>query len=149
MSNERIQRYAFRIVSQTGINYRRSSLSKALDALPFEGPHCGDRFPWLHLRLQAHGTVEDTFRAFGDLHFHLVALGQPAPNSTDLGYGDIVRTWTIPSDPDNDAELARAGIPQPSFYLIRPDGHVGLCGKVVDLSAIRQYLAGSIGLEAA
>ncbi len=149
MSNERIQRYAFRIVSQTGINYRRSSLSKALDALPFEGPHCGDRFPWLHLRLQTHGTVEDTFRAFDDLHFHLVALGQPAPNSTDLGYGDIVRTWTIPSDPDNDAELARVGIPQPSFYLIRPDGHVGLCGKVVDLPAIRQYLAGSIGLGAA
>jgi 2-polyprenyl-6-methoxyphenol hydroxylase-like FAD-dependent oxidoreductase len=148
MSNERIQRYAFRIVSQTGINYRRSSLSKALDPLPFEGPHCGDRFPWLHLRLRAGGPVEDTFTAFKDLSFHLVAFGQAAPASSDLGYGDIVRTWTILSDPENDAELARAGISQPSFYLIRPDGHVGLCGKTVDVPAIAQYFAGPIGLGA-
>ena len=34
MSIERIQKFAFRTVSQTGINYRKSSLSKALDACP-------------------------------------------------------------------------------------------------------------------
>jgi hypothetical protein len=149
MSIERIQKFAFRTVSQTGINYRKSSLSKTLDALPLNAPQCGDRFPWLHLRLHAGGPVEDTFRAFDDLHFNLVAFGQSAPASSDLGYGDIVRTWTIPSNPENDIELARVGIPQPSFYLIRPDGHVGLCGKTVDLPAIAQYLAEPIGLAAA
>ena len=61
--------------------------------------------------------VEDTFKAFEDRFFHLVAFGQTAPAAADLGFGDIVRTWTIPADPQNDAELARAGIPQPSFYL--------------------------------
>ncbi len=45
MSVERIQKFAFRIVSQTGINYRNSSLSKTLDTLPAEAPQSGDRFP--------------------------------------------------------------------------------------------------------
>lgn len=146
MSVERTQRFAFRTVSQTGINYRRSSLSKALDALPFEAPQCGDRFPWLHLRVRDDGHIEDTFKIFEDSCFNLVAFGQAAPPATTLGFGDIVRSWTIPSDPQNDAERARAGIPAPSFFVIRPDGHVGLCGKLVDLSAVKRYLAGSISL---
>jgi 2-polyprenyl-6-methoxyphenol hydroxylase-like FAD-dependent oxidoreductase len=148
MSNQRIQRFAFRTVSQTGINYRKSSLSKALDALPFEAPQCGDRFPRLHLRLQANGPVDDTFQAFEDRCFNLVAFGQTAPASADLAFGDIIRTWSVPADPHNDAELARVGIAQPSFYLIRPDGHVGLCGKTADASAISRYLADTIGLVA-
>ena len=43
-------------------------------------------------------------------------------------------------------QLARVGIPQPSFYLVRPDGHVGLCGKTADAAAIQRYLAVTIGL---
>ena len=148
MSTERIQRFAFRTVSQIGINYRKSSLSTALDALPFEAPQCGDRFPWLHLKLSADGGIEDAFKAFEDSYFHVVAFGQTAPAAADLGFGGIVKTSTIPPDPQNDAELARVGIPQPSFYLIRPDGHVGLCGKTIDAAAIRRYLAGTIGLVA-
>jgi 2-polyprenyl-6-methoxyphenol hydroxylase-like FAD-dependent oxidoreductase len=144
MSIERIQKIAFRIVSQTGINYRKSSLSRALDALPFEAPQCGDRFPWLHLKLRPNGPVEDTFKSFEDSHFNLVAFGQ----STQEAFGDMVRVWNIPADPQNDAELVRAGIPHWSFYLIRPDGHVGLCGKAVDAPAIRRYLAETIGLVA-
>jgi len=149
MSNQRIQRFAFRTVSQTGINYRKSPLSKALDALPFEAPQCGDRFPWLHLQLHADGPVTDTFGAFEDRHFNLVGFGQSTPSSADLGFGDIVRTWTVPADPRNDTELARVGIPQPCFYLIRPDGYVGLCGRTADAAAIRRYLADVIGLTAA
>ena len=66
MSIERIQKIAFRTVSQTGINYRKSSLSRALEALPFDAPQCGDRFPWLHLKLRPDGPVEDTFKSFED-----------------------------------------------------------------------------------
>lgn len=146
MSTERIQKFGFRIVSQTSINYRRSSLSEALDPLPFKAPQCGDRFPWLQLKLHVGGPIGDTFRAFDDRHFNLVAFGQTAP--AELGFGDTIQRWSIPADPHNDEELARVGIPQPSFYLIRPDGHVGLCGKMADPAAIRRYLAETIGLEA-
>jgi 2-polyprenyl-6-methoxyphenol hydroxylase-like FAD-dependent oxidoreductase len=148
MSVERIQKIGFRTVSQTGINYRKSSLSKTLAALPSEAPQCGDRFPWLHLKLRADGQVEDTFEAFEDRFFHLVAFGQTASSAAELGFGEAVRSWTIPTDAQNETELARAGIPQPSFYLIRPDGHVGVCGKTIDALAISRYLAETIGLAA-
>jgi hypothetical protein len=48
----------------------------------------------------------------------------------------------------NEQELARANISQPSFYLLRPDGHVGLCGPGFDAAAIRQYLVERVGLDA-
>ena len=82
------------------------------------------------------GPVEDTFEAFEDRYFNLITFGQAPPTAPDLGLSDVVRIWSIPSDRENDAELARVGIPQPSFYLIRPDGHVGLSGKIVDAPAI-------------
>ena len=47
----------------------------------------------------------------------------------------------IPPDPINDVELTRTQIPQPSFYLVRPDGHVGLCGGRLEAAALRCYVA--------
>jgi len=37
--------------------------------------------------------------------------------------------------------LADAKIEQPAYYLLRPDGHVGLCGGVLDADAMRRYFA--------
>ena len=38
-----------------------------------------------------------------------------------------------------------AEIPQPSFYLLRPDGHVGLAGTTLDSSAVLRYLTRRTG----
>ena len=64
-----------------------------------------------------------------------------APPADALDAGDLLRLHTIPVHPDNDAPLARAGIAVPSYYLLRPDGHVGLCGVRLDVATIRRYLA--------
>jgi hypothetical protein len=53
----------------------------------------------------------------------------------------------VPDDPINGPELARAGIPTPSFYLLRPDGHVGLAGARLDCDAIARYLSERLGLR--
>jgi hypothetical protein len=148
MSRERIQRTAFRVVSQTGIRYRKSPLSKSLDGLPETAPHAGDRFPWLRLRFQPDGVVEDSFRKLDDRRFYLLVIGQPAPAEPLTPGGDLLVAHALPADPLNDAELGRAQIPQPSFYLIRPDGHVGLCGTRADAAAIRRYLSETIRLAA-
>ncbi len=58
-------------------------------------------------------------------------------------FDGLVRVHVVPADPVNDAELARARIPQPSFYLLRPDGHVGLCGGLVETDAVKEYLHGA------
>jgi 2-polyprenyl-6-methoxyphenol hydroxylase-like FAD-dependent oxidoreductase len=148
MSREWIQTAAFRVVSQIGINYRKSSLSKFLEALPDSAPRGGDRFPWLRLKFHANGIVEDLFEKIDDTQFNLIVIGQPVPPEGAVDLGDLLRIHVIPVDPINDAEFARAQIPKPSFYLVRPDGHIGLCGVCLDAVALKRYLSGRLRLGA-
>jgi len=148
MSREWIQTAAFRVVSQIGINYRKSSLSKSLEALPESAPRGGDRFPWLRLKFHANGIVEDLFEKIDDTQFNLIVIGQPVPPEGAVDLGDLLRIHVIPVDPINDAEFARAQIPKPSFYLVRPDGHIGLCGVCLDAVALKRYLSGRLRLGA-
>jgi hypothetical protein len=141
MTRERIQKIAFRTVSQTGIHYRQGALSESLEGLPGSAPRGGDRFPWLRLELRAGGAVEDLFQKLDDTHFNLIVFGQPSPPEEALGLGDLCRIHAIPANPINDTELARAQIPQPSFYLVRPDGHVGFCGARLEAAAVKRYVS--------
>jgi hypothetical protein len=52
-------------------------------------------------------------------------------------------------DPDNVRELERARIPRPSFYLLRPDGHVGLAGTRVEAAVLSRYLTERLELRTA
>lgn len=63
------------------------------------------------------------------------------PPVAALGLGGLLRVLTIPADPINEAELERVQIPRPSFYLLRPDGHVGLCGVQLEAAAVARYAA--------
>jgi 2-polyprenyl-6-methoxyphenol hydroxylase-like FAD-dependent oxidoreductase len=141
MSLDGIRMLAFRTISQTGIRYPDSPLSETLPGLPDAAPRAGDRFPWLRLRLQANGPTEDLFGKQDDTRFNLIVIGQPAPADGLPALGDRLRIHAVPSDAANDRELARARIPQPSFYLLRPDGHVGLAGTHLDAVAATRYLS--------
>ena len=57
------------------------------------------------------------------------------------GLSALVQVHVVAADPANDEELARAQIPQPSFYLLRPDGHIGFAGTRVDAAAVNDYLS--------
>lgn len=145
LSRPAVRRFAFRVVSQTGIHYRNSPLSVSLAHLAKDAPQSGDRFPWLHLKLQPGGAVEDLFEKLDDTHFHVIVIGQQG--GIDLSeFGDLFRVHVIPADPANATELTRAGIPSPSFYLIRPDGYVGLCGGQIDPDAVQRYLRETLRL---
>ena len=121
----RVRRFAFSTVSQLGIHYRASPLSLTLEGIPAGAPRAGDRFPW----------VNDLLPKLGDLHFHLLAIGQPAPA---VSHG-LLKIWSIPADEN---------LPAPSFYLLRPDGHVGLCGTKPDPGTITSYLRRQLTLAA-
>ena len=147
MGRPAIQRAVFRIVSQIGIHYRHGRLSHTSAALPEAAPRAGDRFPWLHLKLRAGGAPEDLFTALQDLSFHLIVIGQEAP-ADDLGpLAQRLQVHVIPDDPDNERELVRAHIPRPCFYLLRPDGHVGLCGRQLAPGMVRDYLRMRVGVR--
>jgi hypothetical protein len=139
MGREPVRRLAFRVVSQIGIHYRESRLSRAPDGLPEAAPRAGDRFPWLRLRLRSNGPVEDLFETLDDTRLALITIGQPA--AVGLDEDDFLRVHVIPDDPANHVELARAHIPHPSFYLLRPDGHIGLCGARLEAGAVGDYLS--------
>src|SRR5713226_5853523 len=74
MTFERPKQLAFRTVSQTGIAYRESPLSKMLPGLPGGAPHAGDRFPWLRLTFQGSGPVEDLFQKLDDTRYNLMVI---------------------------------------------------------------------------
>ena len=132
----RVRRAAFLTISQTGIRYPRSPLSRTSGDLPPDAPQPGDRFPWLRLRLRAGGPVEDLFRALDDTRWHLLVFGDG-----DVDSGDGLERHAVPADPDNARELERARIPPQSFFLLRPDGHVGLAGSRPAPGAVARYLA--------
>jgi 2-polyprenyl-6-methoxyphenol hydroxylase-like FAD-dependent oxidoreductase len=148
MKFERVRKFAFRTIAQIGISYPASSLSQALPGLPKDAPTAGDRFPWMRLKLEPNGQTVDLFEYLDDTKFNLLMSGQ-APISPDAfdDLSDLLRIHAVAADPANAAELARAKVPQPSFYLLRPDGHVGLCGTRLEVADVKRYLATQVHLE--
>ncbi|HVE49238.1 MAG TPA: FAD-dependent monooxygenase [Casimicrobiaceae bacterium] len=139
MRFERVRKLAFRTISQIGIRYPKSALSLSLAGLPENAPHAGDRFPSLRLKFKDGAPVEDLFEQLDDTRFNLIVIGQTVGADAFYACGDLLRVHEIPNDPIHANAFASAGIPQPSFYLLRPDGHVGLAGTRLDVSTVLRY----------
>ena len=146
MRLESMQKLAFGTISQTGIAYPDSPLSETQPGLPSKGLRAGDRFPWLRLKRTPNGPAEDFYALLDDTRFTLILVGQSTAPDTTPSLGDLVRTYTVLDDPGNDRELTRVGIPRPAFYLLRPDGHIGLAGIRLDVALLRRYLSDRLGL---
>jgi hypothetical protein len=149
MGRERTRELAFRTISQIGIRYPKSSLSETLAGLPEDAPRAGDRFPWVRLRLSPNGPMEDLFARLDDTRFNLIVIGQPSLPASATELNGLMLTHQVPDDPLNDRDLRRARIPKPSFYLLRPDGHVGLAGTYLDAASLDRYLADRLELRTA
>lgn len=148
MKRESFRQRAFRTLSQIGIHYPQSRLSRTSGTLPHESPQAGDRFPWIHLQFTPEGAREDVFQKLDDTRFNLVVFGQQAPAQDVSKLGLPLDVRAIPVTEANREELARVGIPKPAFYLLRPDGHIGLAGSKLEIAAISQYLK-AVGIGAA
>jgi hypothetical protein len=58
-----------------------------------------------------------------------------------FSHSDMLLTHAVPDDPENEKELARAQIAGPAFFLLRPDGHIGLAGARLEPDVLPGYLA--------
>src|SRR6185503_3926703 len=117
--------------------------------LPERGPRAGDRFPWVRLSLSPNGPTEDLFARLDDTRFNLIVIGQPSLPASATELNGLILTYQVPDDPLNDRDLRRARIQKPSFYLLRPDGHVGLAGTHLDAASLNRYLADRLQLRMA
>jgi hypothetical protein len=140
MTRQRARKVAFATLSQTGIQYRQSPLSQTIAAAP-GAPQAGDRFPWMHLSFRAGGLPEDLFQKMDDRRFTLLVFGQPGPRAGLAGFSDLVDVHTVPNTPGNALVLEAASIEGPSYYLIRPDGHIALAGSRFDEAEVRLWFA--------
>lgn len=153
-----ISRKLVRFMSQLGIRYRQSPLSRegpGARALSRHAPRAGDRAPDAPVTEQG-GDDRRLFDLFRGPHHTLLELdgGSTIDQSWSVGlrrrYGHLVRV----------AVVSRSGMPQASgvidetgeahrkygaerggIYLIRPDGYVGFRGGPTDRAALEADLA--------
>jgi hypothetical protein len=64
-----------------------------------------------------------------------------------IGPSNLFRTFAVPIDPANAQELIRVQIPQLSFFLVRPDGYIGLCGSRFEPDSFRAYVSQNLHLS--
>jgi hypothetical protein len=147
MTFDRIRKLAFRTISQIGIHYRSSPLSESPPGFPRGAPQAGDRFPWLRLKFISNAPTEDLFKRLDDTRFNLIVIGQPVLSAELPKLDGLIHIIQIPEDLSNDQEFVRAGIPKPSFYLLRPDGHIGLAGIHPQAPALTRYLGERLELR--
>jgi 2-polyprenyl-6-methoxyphenol hydroxylase-like FAD-dependent oxidoreductase len=147
MRFDRARKLAFLTVSQIGIRYRDSPLSQSLVGLPESAPKAGDRFPWLKVKLGTNGPREDLYKMLDDTRFNLIAIGELSISGNLSDHDGLLHIHRIPDDPENDEELIRAGIPKPAFFLLRPDGHIGLAGTRLDANELARYFDERVELQ--
>ena len=126
-----VRRLIFRVVSQTGINYRGSALSEGHAG----GVRGGDRLPWVQVDSTRGGA--DNFAPLASLDWQVHVYGAALPE---------VRAWCAerhfavhefawrPSMP-------RAGLLRNALYLVRPDGYVGLASAEQSTAVLGAYLS--------
>jgi 2-polyprenyl-6-methoxyphenol hydroxylase-like FAD-dependent oxidoreductase len=136
-----MRRAAFLTLSQIAIEYRASPLSRTLAGVAKGSPRAGERFPWLQLAFADGRGTEDLFQRLDDTKFNLLVIGQPAPSTERLGLGDLLASHVVPFEGGNIRALAAVAITAPAYYLLRPDGHIGLAGTGVDEVEIRRWFS--------
>ena len=122
------RRTLFRTVSQIRIHYPQSALSEGQAG----HVHGGDRLPWTG------ETGADNYgplRSFDwQVHLHGTATASLDHACRDLNLPLHVFAWNDAAD--------RAGFMKDAFYVVRPDGYVGLASPTQDVGALKTYVHG-------
>jgi 2-polyprenyl-6-methoxyphenol hydroxylase-like FAD-dependent oxidoreductase len=125
-----MRRTMFRTVSQTGVNYRGSSLSEGR-----AGPvHGGDRLPWVKMGGGGEGT--DNFGPLTSLDWQMHVYGEAMPPMRALCNERRLPLHVFPWRP----EMERAALRRNAAYLVRPDGYVALADGEGRAATIAAYL---------
>jgi hypothetical protein len=120
------RRFLFRTVSQVRIHYPQSALSEGKAG----HVHGGDRLPWTG------DSGVDNFAPLQSFDWQLHVYG-----TATAGLNDACQRLNLPLHEFawNDA-AERAGLKKDAFYVVRPDGYVGLASATQDVAALKTYV---------
>jgi hypothetical protein len=120
-----VQRFLFRTISQTAIQYRKSDLSEGR-AGRVRG---GDRLPWVE-------AEPNNFAPLASLDWQVHVYGTAthglAASCASRGLRLHVFPWS--------RSAAREGLARDASYLVRPDGHVALADPFHSPARLERYL---------
>jgi len=143
LSFDRVKKFIFPTLSQIGINYRHSSLSKHAGDENFE-VKAGDRMPYFLV------GGESVYDKLDQPKFHLLAFSDGKSDCRELEmnlenqYADLVDVNVIPLHP----RVAEVFGAYKSFsVLLRPDNHIGFITTQTETSAgeLKAYLKEFVG----
>lgn len=121
-----VREIMFRLISQTGMHYRDSALSKG-EAGEVRG---GDRLPWVA------GVPQDNHACLSEIAWQVHVYGS-APAA--LGEGCRRQGIALHEFPWTEAHQ-KAGFARDAAYLVRPDAYVALADPGADPQVLQSYL---------
>jgi 2-polyprenyl-6-methoxyphenol hydroxylase-like FAD-dependent oxidoreductase len=121
------RRFMFRIVSQTAVHYRGSSLSQGRAG----GVLGGDRLPWVPM-----DQDRDNFAPLTSLDWQVHVYGDASPEIRAACDERKLPLHVFPWRP----AMGRAGLRRNAVYLVRPDGYVALADAEGSATVLRSYL---------
>jgi 2-polyprenyl-6-methoxyphenol hydroxylase-like FAD-dependent oxidoreductase len=126
-----MRRFMFRTVSQIGVTYRGSPLSRGA-AGAVRG---GDRLPWVELE-----PGMDNFKPLASLTWQVHVYGEPrgglAEACAELKLALHQFAWQH--------TMQRVGLERGALYLVRPDGYVALADSHADPERLRGYFRSGV-----
>jgi 2-polyprenyl-6-methoxyphenol hydroxylase-like FAD-dependent oxidoreductase len=133
-----VRRFMFRVVSQTAIRYRHSSLSSGRVG----AVHGGDRLPWVEL--DGSTSAKDNFAVLDGRQWQVHVYGLPGP-----GVAEACQRERLPLHAfDWRPAMRKAGLTRNALYLVRPDGYVALADAGKSPATVARYMEAISGRKA-
>jgi 2-polyprenyl-6-methoxyphenol hydroxylase-like FAD-dependent oxidoreductase len=140
-------RFAFRLISQIGIHYRKSSLSRnaSLGSFPRKAPRPGDRLPFLtFLNRDKLVNIQAEVKAPA---FHLL-LFPGSKNEEDVNrihgivdeQDNVIRVETIVLTSGTEGLYKNLGVQNGGYYLVRPDMYVAYRSNRFNVEQLKTFL---------
>ncbi|GAB3917296.1 FAD-dependent monooxygenase [Mucilaginibacter boryungensis] len=151
---ERIRKFFFLTVSQTGISYRESKLNLHLSQA--KTIKAGDRLPYLTVFDEKRQEETDLHQWCFKPGFTLILMGKLIEEDlfkvakwiTQNHNGYINFYYLPPSDKNQQVfDAFEVGQGQHRTLLVRPDMHIGFMNDAIDLDRMDRYLQGTVGIS--
>jgi hypothetical protein len=154
--NEKLRRFFFKRVSQTGINYRDSKINLQLGHAHATHIKAGDRLPYLEIFDEKKKVKTDIHTWCSKPGFTLITLGDikegflfTLAKWITQDYQGGINFFHLPPSNTNwhifDAFEVKAGMRK--ALIIRPDMHIGYINDIVDIEMMNNYLRNVVGFN--